>query len=513
VSTGQKVVVLTGSGRVEGYSSDGLSEFKGIPYAEPPVGKLRWLPPQNVKPWKGVREARQFGNIAPQSVGPTMVKKEFYRESYQEEMQSEDCLYLNIWTPGLDNVERPVMVWIHGGRFNQGSGSNPMYSGTALAKRTGVVVVTINYRLGPLGFLRLKEATMGKIPATGNEGLLDQIAALQWVHNNISSFGGDPDNITVFGESAGAMSVGCLLAMPLARGSFHKAILQSGSSTARALPQALVATEQFLDVLGLTSADPVALRALTVEQLLTAQQGLGTRAAGLKIRGAPLEPVVDEEILPEMPVEAAGRGTVARVPVMAGSTLEEWRIIDIRERRLAQLDEAGLVAYWQQYLPGRMVPGLIDAYRNEKMKRGEDASPPEIAIAIHTDLQFRIPALRLLEGQHRQNLPAYNYLFAWESPIAELGACHILDVGFVFDTTSEAFCGAGPARDRLVVNMQDAWTAFARTGDPSCQSLGKWPEYGDTRKTMVLGTVSRVEAAPFETERRAWDSIPDRFLG
>jgi len=197
----QQAVVKTKAGRIEGSYEDGLCIFRGVPYAEPPLGDLRWMPPQPARPWDGVRPAKEFGPIAPQNllVGGPIV--------HVEQPQDEDCLFLNIWTPGLDNARRPVMVWIHGGAFTLGSGSDAMYNNGLLSKRGNIVLVTINYRLGMLGFLRLKDVTGGKIPATGNEGLMDQVVALQWVRENIAAFGGDPANVTVFGESAGGMSI------------------------------------------------------------------------------------------------------------------------------------------------------------------------------------------------------------------------------------------------------------------------------------------------------------------
>jgi para-nitrobenzyl esterase len=222
----KETVVKISGGKIEGGHEDGLFIFRGVPYAAPPLGELRWLPPQPVKPWEGVRQAKTVGAMAPQNplleTGIDALKI--------EGPQDEDCLSLNIFTPGLDNARRPVMVWIHGGAFIIGAGSQSIFMEGTLAKRGDVVFVSINYRLGALGFINLKEATGGKIPATGNEGLLDQVAALEWVHDNIASFGGDPDNVTLFGESAGAMSIGCLMAMPSARGKFQKAILESGAA-------------------------------------------------------------------------------------------------------------------------------------------------------------------------------------------------------------------------------------------------------------------------------------------
>lgn len=262
MSSQKPAVVTIKSGKLEGIYQESLYIFKGVPYAAPPVGELRWMPPQPVKPWSGVRKADKFGTVAAQT-WPTTGPLAAFREI---EPQSEDCLFLNIWTPGLDSAKRPVMFWIHGGAFVFGSGSSVSYNNGALAKRGNVVQITINYRLGEFGFLRLKDVTGGKIPATGNEGLLDQIAALKWVRDNIKAFGGDPSNVTVFGESAGGMSIGCLLAMPAAKGLFHKAICESGvGSTSISKKTANATAEQFLKILGVKGSDAKALRALATQ--------------------------------------------------------------------------------------------------------------------------------------------------------------------------------------------------------------------------------------------------------
>src|SRR5271166_1230387 len=256
-------IVSTGCGKLDGDEQDGLLVFKGVPFAAVPDGPRRWLPPEKPATWTGVRDARRFGAVAPQNP----VTNQALAAMKIEQAQSEDCLNLNLWTPGLDGARRPVMVWIHGGGFTIGAGSQEIYNGAALAKRGDVVVVTINYRLGPLGFLRLADVTNGRIPSTGNEGLLDQIAALEWVRDNIGEFGGDPGNVTIFGESAGGMSVGTLLAAPPARGLFHKAIPQSGACHTGA-PRELSNrnAERIMSRLGAASVE--AIRALTPEQLL-----------------------------------------------------------------------------------------------------------------------------------------------------------------------------------------------------------------------------------------------------
>jgi para-nitrobenzyl esterase len=506
MSHNDNTLIETKSGRIKGAFEEDLYVFKGIPFAAPPVGKFRWLSPQPVLPWKGTRESLTFGPIAPQ-IGSTSGP---LQESPVDETQSEDCLYLNVWSPGLDDTRRPVMVWIHGGAFKLGSGSSPTYSGANLAKRGNVVVVTINYRLGPLGFLHLKNVTGGRIPATGNEGLLDQITALQWVRDNIASFGGNPDNVTVFGESAGAMSVGCLLAMPQARGLFHKAILQSGANTVKHLEEAIQLTEQLLIMLGLRTGDVDAIRALTVERLLAAQQELGVN---LNIKGSILEPVVDGETLPELPIDAVRRGSADKIAILAGSNLEEAKFMARMDQGLIKIDDAGLVRRWQRVLPADLVPGLIEDYRKAMSQHGRDNSTPELALALQTDVQFRIPAIRLVEAQSRHNLPSYSYLFTWKSPVPALGACHTLEVGFVFGNLTAPFNGTGPAADKLADTMQEAWLAFARNGNPGCEILGNWPQYGNRRFTMVLGKECYLAEAPYDAERRAWDSIPNKFLG
>jgi para-nitrobenzyl esterase len=219
--------VNTTCGGLSGNFEDDIFVFRGIPYAAPPSGNFRWMPPRPPMKWKGLRSALTPGHIAPQN--PTKFKMN--SEFVIDEPQSEDCLYLNIWSPGLDDQKRPVMVWIHGGAFTMGSGSKAQYSGCTLAKRGGVVVVTLNYRLGVFGFLNLNEITRGEIPSTGNEGLLDMIAALEWIRENIAAFGGNPENVTLFGESAGAMSIACLMAMPKAKGLSTKPSLKAVQPT------------------------------------------------------------------------------------------------------------------------------------------------------------------------------------------------------------------------------------------------------------------------------------------
>jgi para-nitrobenzyl esterase len=499
MSDDKQAITAMGSGKVEGVYKDGLFIFKGIPYAAPPVGELRWMPPQPVKPWQGVRPAKQFGAIGPQNamtVGPII---------QVEQPQSEDCLFLNIWTPGLDNGRRPVMFWIHGGAFTIGSSSEPMYDSGALAAKGDVV----------LGFLRLKDVTEGKIPATGNEGLMDQVAALKWVKDNIAAFGGDPGNITVFGESAGAMSIGCLMVMPSAKGYFHKGILESGvGSTAVPLDEADDVAEKFLKVIGIRGSDTRALRSLTVKQLLDAEMKLRTMGAGPgeTARITSTSPVIDGEVIPDVPNRLARQGSARDIPVIIGTNLEEWKLFAAMQPGVGRINEAGVIKRLGAFTSPEDARVLVKAYSSARKERGEAGTPADILTAINTDLMFRIPALELLEAQRDNKQLAYSYLFGWKSPVmgGALGACHALEIGFVFGKYDDTFCGSGPAADKLSNCMQDAWLAFAHKGEPSCDCTGSWPVYGERRMTMVLDRKIHLEAAPYEEERRAWEKVSHR---
>lgn len=424
--------------------------------------------------------------------------------------QDESCLFLNIWTPGLDDVRRPVMVWIHGGAFIIGSGNEPSSHGANLAACGDVVVVSVTYRLGALGFMNLKEATGGRIPATGNEGLLDQVAALEWVRDNIAAFGGDPGNVTVFGFSAGGMSIGVLMGMPAARGLFHKTIHQSGAANTVGLRDTAVnMAQEYLKILGLTARDDEKLLALPWRKLLAAQLRLGMRLRETRHVITPFQPVVDGEVLPGFPIEAIRKGSAKNVVTLAGTVLDEWKGLGVGEPGVREISEEAMVARLSGFLGPGHAPGVVKAYREARRKRGAATGPFEILAAVQTDLMFRMPTIQLVEAQRDNGQPSYNYIFTYESPIEGgiYGACHGLDRRFVFGTYDDPACGSGPAIERLSQNIQDAWLAFARRGDPSTDSLGKWPPYGKDRMTMLLDKDSRVAAAPFEDERRAWDAL------
>jgi len=506
-------VVETTSGKIEGVFRKGLYIFCGVPYAAPPVGERLWLPPVPPEPWGGVRQAKKFAPTAPQE--PMEIQ---FLEPPEKQPQSGDCLYLNIWTPGLDGAKRPVMFWVHGGFFTTGAGSWLRYNGRTLSTRGDVVVVTINYRLGILGFLNLNEVTKGKIPATGNEGLLDQVLALEWVRDNISRFGGDPGNVTIFAESAGAMSVGVLLAMPRARGLFRRAILQSGAAHhVNSLERAEKLGAIFLDILDIKPTEVNKLRSLTEQQLLNAQVEVMARAQGRKLAmgGLPLKPVVDGNMIPELPIQAIASGSADNVAVLIGTTMDEWKLFAVLDKELPNLNEADLLRRCQHLIPSGDVAGLVEAYRQARSQRNLPVTPAELYVAIQSDRVFRMPAIRLAESHYRRQKPTYMYLFDWVSPLMNgiLGSCHALDLGFVFGTLDDKFTGSGEEAQALSRKIQDAWVGFARNGSPSCGSIGEWKLYGERRETMILGKRCVMAEALYDEERRAWEPFVDSVLG
>jgi para-nitrobenzyl esterase len=328
------------------------------------------------------------------------------------------------------------------------------------------------------------------------------------VRDNIAAFGGDPQNVTAFGESAGGMSIGCLLAMPAARGLFHKAILESGV-TVPANDADLTTGERLLRTLGLGASDVDALRALPVDRLLAADLDLRVKMAG---PGEPMRitvtaPLVDGRTLPIPPVEAARVGSAAPLPLLIGTNLDEWKLFGMMDPNALKMDESMMADRLKFFIPSQHVQELTIAYRKARRGRGDSTSPFDLVSAVLSDFMFRTPALQMTEGHQRRGMPVYSYLFTWKSPALDglLGACHALEFGFVFGTHDAQFCGRGPDADRLSQRMQDAWLAFAHTGNPTCTSLGKWPEYGEQRRTMLLGSDCQLEEAPYEEERRAWE--------
>ncbi len=379
-------IVETRSGKVEGFERDGVQVFRGIPYAAPPVGPLRWQPPRREEPWSGTRDATSFSAQSAQT--------EFALAKMMGEAKPpcrEDSLYLNVWTPACDDARRPVMVWIHGGAFIWGAGDTPWYDGTKFAVHGDVVVVTINYRLGPFGFLHLADLFDGAFAGSGNAGISDQIAALEWVRDCIAAFGGDPERVTVFGESAGAASVGTLLGTPGARGLFRGAIPQSGAASwVSTREQASDIAGRIVERLGVRAGDVDALLATSTDQVLAAQPDF--REDG--VASLPFQPVVDGVVLDRTPLAAIAAGNAAGVHLLTGTNLTEMTLFTLADPALGALTDdtirARLVATF-----GPTSAAVLDDFRT----RRPDATPQELWLALSTDGVFRIPAIRLLEAQ------------------------------------------------------------------------------------------------------------------
>ncbi len=512
---GQRVArARTRAGVVEGVSAGGIEVFRGIPFARPPLGTLRFRPPEPVEPWSGRREARQFGPSSPQwGQLPAFARRLI---AAGPGGLSQDCLYLNVWTPACDGARRPVMVWIHGGAFTMGSGSTPLYAGTHFAKRGDVVVVTLNYRLGALGFLNLRKLS-GRSDAPANLGLLDQIAALEWVRDNIEGFGGDPENVTIFGESAGGMSVGTLLGVPRAVGLFHRAICQSGAAHNVTPPEyAAIVAERFLQELGVGPDDVDALQRAPVGEIMRAQSAASIFFGANTM---PWQPSVDGDLLPRTAIESIRLGQNPGIPVLVGTNRDEWKLFTFGNLAMRRLSEEGLAREVERALSGtgaaprHVVERALEVYGPEGSRRGRQ-SPSERWSSFMSDRIFHHPAAQLATERARLGAPTHAYLFTYAPPLlrAQMGACHGLEIPFVFGTLRQRFLGATlgalPSARAVSERMQDAWLAFARTGDPSHSGLPVWPRYSlPQRSTMVLDSECAAESSRFEDARRFWESI------
>ena len=498
MSKDRETIIRTSQGAVRGRMADGVATFKGIPYAAPPFGEYRFQPPQKAAPWDGVRDVLNYG--------PTVVKPVYFApfDALLPEpvIEGTDCLNLNIWTPDGEKAGLPVMVWIHGGAFTNGTGAIPTYDGSRFA-RDGVVCVTLNYRLGVDGFLFLGDGN-------ANLGLLDQVAALTWVQENIAAFGGNPNNVTVFGESAGGMSVSALLSMPRAKGLFHRAIAQSGAGHYAIAP----ATAQSI---GLALAEKLAvaptlsaIAAVPLDRLVEAQMALSADIfdhpdpvlwGEVALNLMPFEPVIDGDVLPARPIDRIMSGAGAEVDVMVGTNAEEYRLLVIPNGAINHINEdvlAGAIA--AHGLPKEKTLEVYQATR-------PGASAGDLYGAIGTDWFYRIPAVRMAEGHVKNNGRTYMYEFAWRSPEfgGSLGACHVLDVPFVFDTLDIGemgkLLGNNPPQ-QLASAMHSAWVSFATCGDPG------WPQYELSRRaTMRFDGTSELVEDPHSGERVLWEGL------
>jgi len=497
-------IIDTKAGKIQGIKDEGIEIFKGIPYAERMIGELRFKPTVPAKRFPGVFLATEFGPICPQEISPKLLTPPY--------PQSEpDCLNLNIWTPSTDRDKRPVMVWVHGGGFRSGDGR--YYDGTSLVKRGNVVVVTINYRLNSLGF--------SFIPGiTSNVGLLDQITALKWVRDNIENFGGDANNVTIFGESAGGMSVSTLSVMSEAKGLFHRVIAQSGAchpASYRA-SEGKELSDCVISEVGIQKGDIEALRKISAYELVNAEEKVWVEKVAKTPWTFAIPPYIDGEYIPEHPLDLIRKGAAAEVDMLVGTNLNETSATKPDDPNFKEVSERGM-HNWINLIVESLgqnadkAESLINAYRETRKDEGS-LSAQAVLGAFSTDLDFRVSAIRTAEAQSIQNPNTYMYLFTWPSPLMEgkLGSFHTIEIPFVFGMLDipiwSEFTGAGVEAKKLSEKIMDSWIAFARTGNPSHSDIPEWPKYNtEKRSTMMLGKEIKVVDDPYGKERMAWDGI------
>lgn len=505
------VTATAKQGVVEGATvigdQNGALAFKGIPYAQAPIGDLRFAPPKPPVAWTGVRSAAAFGhsaiqNPSPSSVNPTSelgkALQQVFPARADVEAQSEDCLVLNVWTPNTaDGKKRPVMVWFHGGGFAYGSSHWPMYDGANLAGQ-GVVVVSVNHRLNVFGYLDLPE-----VEGSGNAGMLDLVASLEWVRDNIAAFGGDPGNVTIFGESGGGAKVSYLLAMPRAKGLFHRAVIQSGPGV-KALPRDRAAglrTDLYKE-LGLAEGDVAGLRAAPADKLLAAARAAEAKQPGAGFDRSGFSPVVGDSVLPNQPWDPKAPDTARDVPVMIGINKDEMTLFMASAPWFGKLDDAGLEKM-AAAIYGPRAPAVLAALR----KDFPVDSPTYLATHLTTYGRMFAGSVQIAERKAAQGgAPAYLYLLAWQTPVGPFRSPHTLEIPLVFDNVenSRVLVGPGPEPQLMARQMSAAWLAFAKTGNPNTPAIPKWPAYEPgKRATMVFDIDSKVVNDLYSATRQA----------
>ena len=503
--------VETTLGKVRGRRANGVSSFLGLPYGDD-TAQRRFQPAAPAKAWSGVRDCLAVGPQAPQGIvgmagDRPQVMTPFaeqvtatFRAGMQQGDESENCLVLNVFTPDASTArKRPVMVWLHGGGFAIGSAGDPQYDGAPLCRRGDVVVVSLNHRLNALGYLYLG-GLHDDFADSGNLGQLDQVLALQWVRDNIAAFGGDPDNVTIFGESGGGRKVSVLLAMPAAKGLFHKAIVQSGPGvTVGEQAAAAELAERTLANLGLAKTDVHKLQTMEAAAVIKA-------ASAAEGRGRSLAPMLDGRAVPAHPFSPAATEISRDVPVIVGTTKDEATLFLSADPAFGKMTEAEAKARFTAML-GEKGAAAFPVYQGLRPN-----DPPTYWVtALATDMMMRMDSIRLASRKAAQGAaPVYMYRLDWETPVlgGAMRSPHGLDVPLVFETVEakRGILGPGPAPEQLAPVMSQAWIAFARTGDPSQNGLA-WPRYEATgRQTMIFDAESRVAADPDGAARKFWEA-------
>ena len=509
--------VRTSNGPVRGTAEGGVRVFKGVRYGAPPTGALRFKASVKPERWRDPADATRFGAPAMQMIdaarlgeqtNPLAQSMESFAPYKQEAASdSEDCLFLNVWTPGTSG-RRPVMVWLHGGGYANGSGAWPAYDGTNLAAKGDVVVVTVNHRLNALGYLHLAELAGPEFAQSGNAGMLDLVLALQWVRDNARAFGGDPANVTIFGESGGGWKVSTLMAMPAAKGLFHKAIIQSGPGL-QGVPAAKATAHAgaILTELKIAPTDAAALRAVPADDLIKAAQAVEARLPTTQRNEMQLAPVVDGVVLPSDPFTPGAPALSRDIPVLVGANKDEMTLFLATQPWWGQLTEAQLTAM-APMVGGPKAPRLIA----ELKKTRPGYSPSHLAAAAVSWSSLLGNSVVLADRKAQQGgAPVYAYRLDWETPIGGgmLKSPHGLEIPLVFDTVerSRAFTGPGEEPVKLARLMSDAWVAFARTGNPNTPALPDWPRYDvERRPTMIFNTTPAVVNDPESEVRKVHQS-------
>jgi para-nitrobenzyl esterase len=508
---GKFTIAETAFGRIRGVDNNGIKIFKGIPYGASTAGTNRFMAPAEPVDWSGVRDALTYGPSAPQRnpAAPPPPPGALTISGENLPAEGEDCLVLNVWTPAIGSSDtsgrkRPVMFWCHGGGFATGSGSSPDNDGTNLARRGDVVVVTVNHRLNVLGFANFSEFSRD-FAASGDAGMLDVVQALKWVRANISQFGGDPNTVTIFGQSGGGRKVETLLAMPSAKGLFHRAIVESGAAVKVVDRDVAVRNaEQLLAKLGVEKTNVRALQKLPVEKIMAAYFTVLKENPGVDPSLGGFSPTVDGKILPQHPFYPKASSVSADVPVMIGCTRTEMTLFSLNDPSAFSQNDADMRGRVKDLL-GDKAPAIIDLY--QKLNPG--ASPSDLYFLIASDLRYGAPTM--IAAERRAALgkaPVYLYYFTWETPVqgGRLKSPHTMEIPFAFDNVkiSARMTGGGAEAMALADKVSDTWIAFARTGDPNTPKMPHWPAYdAKDRATMVINNVSKVVNDPLREQRLA----------